>query len=214
MSRALPLAGRKPHHPRLRRALAAGLVALSLGLTGCASEADNLAKQYREGSGKGFVAGDGTIVEFPASQRGDAVRFSGTDERGRLIDSRDYAGRVLVVNFWYAGCAPCRAEAPLLNEVSESLDPGEAVMLGVNVRDQAETALTFAAEFDVEFPSIMDAATGSVQLAFAGSVPANAVPTTLVLDAEGRVAARILGRITEASILTTIINDLVAEAAK
>ena len=197
-----------------RRVLGAAIVALiTLALSGCANPNENLAEQYREGSGKGFVAGDGTIVEFPASERGAPVSFSGVDEYGAEVSSADYRGRVLVVNFWYAGCAPCRAEAPLLNDVNAALNPDTAAMIGVNVRDQAETAVTFAKEFGVAYPSIMDTASGSVQLAFAGSVPANAVPTTLVLDAEGRVAARILGRITDASILTTIIGDLEAEAA-
>ena len=199
----------------LARSLTVVLVsAVALALSGCASGNDDLADQYREGSGKGFVAGDGTIAEFPADERGAPVSFAGVDEYGNDISSSDYAGRVLVVNFWYAGCAPCRAEAPLLNQVNEGLNPADAAMLGVNVRDQAETAVTFAEEFGVSYPSIMDTATGSVQLAFAGSVPANAVPTTLVLDSQGRVAARILGRITEASILTTIIDDLVAEGTQ
>lgn len=192
---------------RLVRTLAT--VSVIAALAGCASN-DTLADQYAEGSNKGYIAGDGTVMEIPAAQRGAPVDFSGTDQDGRPVTSAEYLGQVLVVNFWYAGCAPCRAEAPLLNEVNASFIPGQAAMLGVNVRDQAGTVKSFDEKFGVVYPSILDAASGSVQLAFSGTVPANAVPTTLVLDPEGRVAARILGRVADKSILTTIVNDLVA----
>lgn len=193
---------------RLAPLVSIALVA-ALGLAGCASN-DQLASQYAEGSNKGYIAGDGTIMEIDAANRGAAVTFAGVDETGQQISSADYLGQVLVVNFWYAGCAPCRAEAPLLNEVNASFTPGQAATLGVNVRDQADTALAFNEKFGVDYPSIIDANDGTVQLAFSGTVPANAVPTTLVLDQQGRVAARILGRIADKSILSTIVNDLVA----
>ncbi len=191
---------------RLLTALAASAIVLSLA--GCASN-DQLAEQYAEGSNKGYIAGDGTIMEIPAAERGAAVSFSGVDETGQQISSADYLGEVLVVNFWYAGCAPCRAEAPLLNEVNAGFAPGSAATIGVNVRDQADTALAFNEKFGVSYPSIIDTNDGAVQLAFSGTVPANAVPTTIVLDQQGRVAARILGRIADKSILTSIVNDLV-----
>jgi hypothetical protein len=82
--------------------------------------------------------------------------------------------------------------------------------LGVNVRDQAATAVSFNERFGVTYPSIMDQ-NGQAQLSFASQVPPNAVPTTLVLDAQGRVAARILGQLQDPSILLTLINDVAAE---
>lgn len=190
--------------------VAMGLTVL-LSVSACSSGSESLAEQYRDGSSKGYVAGDGTIVEFAPEERGEIVSFEGVDQSGQSIRSSDYLGQVVVLNFWYAGCAPCRAEAPVLNEVAASFVPGAAAMLGVNVRDQAETAIAFQKKFDVTFPSIIDTQTGSVQLAFAGKVPANAVPTTLVLDEQGRVAARILGELSDASILTTIVDDVAAE---
>lgn len=181
----------------------------ALTLTACSSN-ETLADQYAEGSNKGYVAGDGTILEIPAAQRSTPVTFSGEATNGETVSSADFLGQVLVVNFWYAGCAPCRAEAPLLNEVNAGFTPGTAAMVGVNVRDQLNTATSFEQKFETIYPSILDANNGGVQLAFTGTVPANAVPTTIVLDQQGRVAARILGRVADKSILTTIVNDLVA----
>jgi len=198
---------------RARRfaAVAAFAAASVVALAGCAS--DPLAEQYREGSGKGYIAGDGTISEFPADQRGEPIEFTGTTIEGDPLGSADLDGEVAVVNFWYAGCAPCRAEAPLLQEVYEEFDGNGAAFVGVNVRDQAATAASFEEAFGITYPSIVDANDGAVQYAFAGDVPPAAVPTTLVLDAEGRVAARILGQLKDASILETIVRDVVAEQA-
>jgi thiol-disulfide isomerase/thioredoxin len=183
-------------------------LACALLLSGCAS--DPLADQYRAGSGKNYIAGDGSVTEIVAENRSDAVVFEGVDESGGTISSRELLGEVIVVNFWYAGCAPCRAEAPVLEEAFEESASTGVAFVGVNVRDQAETAQTFNAEFGVTYSSIIDT-NGQAQLAFATNVPPNAVPTTLVLDRQGRVAARILGQLKNASILTTIISDVAAE---
>ncbi len=194
---------------RLRTASIAALCLFGvLGLSGCSSN-DGLADQYNSGSNKGYVAGDGTILEIPAAQRTSPVSFSGTDQSGATVDSSHYLGQVLVINFWYAGCAPCRAEAPTLAKVEAGFTPGTASIIGVNVRDGADTVTAFNQSFNINYPSILDTNTGSVQLAFSGTVPANAVPTTIVLDQQGRVAARILGRIADPSILSTIVSDLV-----
>ncbi len=198
--------------PVSRRAAAALalilLPALSLSLTACSS--DPLAEQYRAGSGKNYIAGDGTITEIASENRGAPVVFSGTDEVGQVIDSSAFAGNVTVVNFWYAGCAPCRAEAPLLETAFEATTATGVAFVGVNVRDQAETVVTFNKQFGVTYPSIIDTE-GATQLSFATNVPPNAVPTTLILDRQGRVAARILGALSNASILTTLITDISAE---
>ena len=180
----------------------------ALLLTGCAS--DPLADQYRAGSGKNYIAGDGSVTEIVPENRGETISFEGVDELGGAVSSSSFAGQVVVVNFWYSGCAPCRAEAPLLEEAFVQTSPNGVVFVGVNVRDQAETAVTFNAQFGVTYSSIIDT-NGQAQLAFATNVPPNAVPTTLVLDRQGRVAARILGQLTDVSILTTIISDVATE---
>ena len=84
--------------------LVAGAAVIALGLSGCSS--DPLAEQYREGSNKNYIAGDGSITEITLDNRGDVITFSGTTESGETVSSADYLGNVLVVNFWYAGCAP------------------------------------------------------------------------------------------------------------
>ena len=198
-------------HRRLSLGLIALAAASALLLTGCTS--DPLAEQYREGSGKNYIAGDGTISEFDASQRGEPVEFTGETVEGGTFDSADTVGEVTVVNFWYAGCAPCRVEAPILEEVSQSFGGEGVSFVGVNVRDQAGTAASFEETYGVTYPSILDVNEGTAQLAFAGDVPPAAVPTTIVLDQEGRVAARVLGQLTDASILESIIDGLLAEQA-
>ncbi|GAA1770279.1 TlpA disulfide reductase family protein [Agromyces humatus] len=191
---------------------AAAVVAASvLLLTGCTS--DPLAEQFREGSGKNYIAGDGTISVYAADDRGEPIEFAGETVDGDSYDSADVAGQVQVVNFWYAGCAPCRVEAPILEQVYEGTGRDEVSFVGVNVRDQAGTAASFEEDYGVTYPSILDVSEGAVQLAFAGPVPPAAVPTTIVLDQEGRVAARVLGQLEEASILDSIISDLLAEQA-
>lgn len=186
-----------------------GLV-LIIGVSGCSS--DPLADQYRAGSGKNYIAGDGTVTEIVPENRTEPITFTGTSETGSTLASGDYLGNVLVVNFWYAGCAPCRAEAPSLEKVYQSTKADGANFMGVNVRDQAATVVTFDKTFGITYPSIVDL-DGQAQLSFASNVPPNAVPTTLVLDAQGRVAARILGQLADPSILQTLVNDISAESA-
>jgi len=202
---------RSPMRSRPAAAVAALVAASALLLTGCAS--DPLADQFREGSGKNYIAGDGTISEFAEPQRGEPIEFSGETVEGGAFDSADTLGEVTVVNFWYAGCAPCRVEAPILEEVSQQFGDDGVSFVGVNVRDQAGTAASFEETYGVTYPSILDVESGTAQLAFAGPVPAAAVPTTIVLDQEGRVAARVLGQLTDASILESIIDGILAEQA-
>jgi thiol-disulfide isomerase/thioredoxin len=194
---------------KLSTLLVAGAAVIALGLTGCSS--DPLAEQYREGSNKNYIAGDGSVTEITLENRGDVITFSGTTETGATVSSADYLGNVLVVNFWYAGCAPCRAEAPDLEQVYTETAPSGVNFLGVNVRDQAATIDSFNVRFGITYPSIIDQ-DGQAQLAFAAQVPPNAVPTTLILDAQGRVAARILGQLKDPSILSTLITDIAAES--
>ena len=194
---------------KLTTLLVAGAAVIALGLTGCSS--DPLAEQYREGSNKNYIAGDGSVTEITLENRGDVITFSGTTETGATVSSADYLGNVLVVNFWYAGCAPCRAEAPDLEQVYTDTAPSGVNFLGVNVRDQAATIDSFNVRFGITYPSIIDQ-DGQAQLAFAAQVPPNAVPTTLILDAQGRVAARILGQLKDPSILSTLITDIAAES--
>lgn len=197
---------------RHRLIAAAAVATLSVAaLAGCSS--DPLAEQYLAGDNKNYIAGDGSVTEIAIGNRGKPVDFSGQTQTGQTVTSAQYRGNVLVVNFWYAGCAPCRAEAADLEKVYNNSKANGTNFLGVNVRDQAATIVSFNEKFGVTYPSVIDQ-NGQMQLAFASDVPPNAVPTTLVLDAQGRVAARILGQLRDASILQTIVNDVAKEGTK
>lgn len=195
-----------PHWPS--RTAVAGAIAFTLLLSGCA--ADPLAEQYAAGDNKGYIAGDGSVVEIPPAERGDPIQYAGTTDDGAALGSTDYTSRVTVVNFWYAACAPCRLEAKDLEATYQKYLPQQVGFVGVNVRDQPATARGFADTFGVTYPSLVDT-DGGVQFSFAGEVAPNAVPTTIVLDREGRVAARILGRVLELSILNSLIDTALEE---
>jgi len=189
----------------------AGMLALTLVLAACSSGADSLAEQYRSGSGQNYISGDGAITVIAPESREDRVSFGGDLDTGGVFSSEENPGAIFVVNFWYAGCPPCRLEAADLESVYQEYRDQGVIFMGVNILDQSPTALAFATEFGVSYPSIMDANSGSVRLAFSGAVAPNAVPTTLVLDKEGRVASRISGLLSEPNILRGMIDDVLAE---
>ena len=189
-------------------AIAITLAAFVLTSSGCAT--DSLADQFREGDNKNYIAGDGTVTEFAAGSRPKAAEWSGVSESGDNLSSDQLTGVITVMNFWYAGCAPCRVEMPELIELQDQFLSDEVQFIGVNVRDTPETALAFARQVNLNFPSVMDAKTGSVVLGFTGVVTPQAVPTTLVIDSEGNVSARVLGRI-DRGILEELIKTVVRE---
>ena len=191
---------------RLLTALAISVFVLSS--SGCAN--DSLAEQFRSGDNKNYIAGDGTVTEFAPGARPKAASWSGVTESGEQISSEQLEGVITVMNFWYAGCAPCRIEMPELIELQDEFLSEGVQFVGVNVRDSAETSLAFARKINLNFPSVMDAKTGSVVLGFTGVVTPQAVPTTLVIDAEGNVSARVLGRI-DMGILRALITTAVKE---
>ena len=117
--------------------------------------------------------------------------------------------QVLVVNFWYAACPPCRVEAPWLEELWQQFGADGVQFLGVNVRDGKATAQTFATSFGITYPSLIDT-DGSVTLAFTGLASPTAVPTTVVFDRQGRPASRIVGLI-DKGVLETLIEAALAE---
>jgi len=194
-------------------AASVGAIVLAVGLAACTSPNDDLADQYKQGSNQGFVSGDGRVEEIPADQRGEAITFSGVAVDGDRISSDDYAGEVLVVNFWYAACGPCRAEAPILEGVSQATADAGASFLGVNIYDGSEQAAAFERTYGITYPSLLADDDAALKLSFAESTTVMAAPTTLVLDREGRVAARFFGAVQSESILRTIVEDAIAETS-
>ena len=184
-----------------------GLAAAVLALAGCGRQ-DGLAEQARAGDNKNYIAGDGSVNEYPPEARGSTVSLEGHLFSGQKVSAAEWAGKVVVLNFWYAGCAPCRAEAPDLAALHTELKDDGVLFYGVNVRDDAPTAAAFERTFNVKYPSFDDS-DGGILLAMTEYVPPRAVPTTLVLDKQGRVSARILG-ISQKGTLKALITSAAA----
>lgn len=188
--------------PSRPAALAAGVLLLAV-LAGCSGGGTN-------GSTGGYVAGSRfvTFVEDPA-ERADAPVLEGDDLDGEPLSSDDFAGKTLVVNVWGSWCPPCRAEAPLLQETAEAYADQDVQFLGLNVRDDTAAARAFDERIGAAYPSIVDVANRQ-QLGFADSLPSQAIPTTWIIDDQGRVAARIVDPQLRASTLTAVIDDVLA----
>lgn len=200
---------------RRRRLLSIGVFVLvvavvaAVALSGCST--DPLSAQARAGDDKNYVAGNGSVTELAPDQRGEPVQVAGTSAAGEPIDLAELRGEVVVLNLWYAACGPCRAEAADLAEIATGTAVDGVRFVGINTRDEPETAQAFERTFEVPYPSIIDNQ-GAVVLALRGEVSPQSVPTTLVVDRQGRVAARILGPVNP-STLRTLVDSAVAEAA-
>lgn len=159
-------------------------------------------------SESGFVGGDGSIIVVEPAQRAPAPDVRATTLDGGTFDLVDYRGETVVMNVWASWCAPCRAEAPELQEVWEEEQDNGLQFVGLNTRDSTVAAQGFVESMGLTFPSIFDP-DGQVQLQFSDSLPPQAIPSTLVIDGSGRVAARILGKVSAATLRGVI--DEVAE---
>nr|WP_255479416.1 TlpA disulfide reductase family protein [Quadrisphaera sp. RL12-1S] len=131
--------------------------------------------------------------------------MSGKTADGSTVDVAAWRGSVVVVNVWYAACAPCRAEAPHLAAIAS--DSPDVRFLGINTEDDAAVVQTFEKKFGIPYPSILDAGSGEGLLALRGRIPPQAVPSTIVLDAEGRPAASVIGKVEE-DVLRGMIDDV------
>jgi thiol-disulfide isomerase/thioredoxin len=117
----------------------------------------------------------------------------------------------VVINVWGAWCTDCRREAPDLVEVANGVDPDDVAFLGIDARDPSrENARGYVRTFDVPFRSLYDPK-GESLLRFRGTLTPNSIPSTVVLDREGRVAASILGVLPSAGTLESVIEKVVAE---
>lgn len=197
--------------PRARRVAAAGLaLATGLALAACTAES-GATTSGDDVVGQGYVSGDGSVRTWEAGDRGEPVALTGTDYEGQAVDTAAWQGDVVVLNTWYAACAPCRAEAPDLVALAEERADDGVQVLGINTTDEPGAALAFQRTFEVPYPSIDDRS-GEVVAELSGTVPLQAVPSTVVLDREGRVAARVIGLV-EGSTLDALVGDVLAEDA-
>ncbi len=186
-------------HPRALRSSLAALAASTVLLAGCSTGPS------AEG---GFVGGDGSITVVPVAERSPAPQVTGELLGGGTFDSSTVTGKVIVYNVWGSWCAPCRKEAPAL-EAAARATADKAQFVGINTRDLSpEPAEAFTRAFGVTFPSVFDP-DGRELLKFGTQLPPSAIPSTIVVDAEGRIAARVLGEVTETTI-RNIVDDVAA----
>ncbi|MED7951615.1 TlpA disulfide reductase family protein [Kitasatospora sp. NPDC058201] len=177
--------------PRLAAAAAATAVAAALALSGCSSSGSSAS-----GDGQiGFVKAKGSNISTAAAgHRQDAPDISGNTLEDTPVKLSDYRGKVVVLNVWGSWCGPCRAEADDLQRVWDKYKDQGVQFLGINTRDpEKANAVRFEQEKGVTYPSLYDPA-GTQLLKFPkGSLNSQSVPTTIVVDREGKLAARAVG---------------------
>lgn len=132
---------------------------------------------------------------FRVADRKPAPPLAGRTLDGKQLDVASYRGKVVVLNFWASWCAPCRAEARNLNAVYAKTKGLGVQFVGVDLKDDTASARAFQRSKAVAYPSLEDEP-GALLLKFRGSAP-QSPPTTLILDRQGRVAARFLAAVTE-----------------
>lgn len=183
---------------------------LALSLAACSADPDSVAEQAKSGDRKGYVAGDGTVEQLPEGSRGEPISLSGTTvDGGTWSLAKDGANQVVVVNVWGSWCPPCVGEMPILQKVYAEQQAAKTpvTFVGLAIKESPESSLAFLKANNVTFPSISDRASGGApMLALAGKAPAT--PTTLVLDRQGRIAARVSSTVTEATLRALIADAL------
>ncbi|QIK65134.1 TlpA family protein disulfide reductase [Nocardioides sp. HDW12B] len=184
---------------RVTSAAAAALLAL----TGCTGPSLSSSGE------QGFVTSDGSVsVLEPSERKPPQGDVAGETVDGDPVALADFAGDVVVMPVWGSWCGPCIAEAPVLAAAARDLADDGVSFLGINNRDyDAASARQFTENNDLPYDSIYDPE-GNLLLSFRGTLPPLSVPTTVVVDAEGRVAARIIGEL-NTSTLYGVIEDVV-----
>ena len=193
---------------RVPGAAVVAAVVAALLLAGCSTGHD--AVDVNNGGEFRFVAGTPAGDVIPAAERRSAPQFSGTLLDGTAFSSsKDLADRVAVLNFWGSWCAPCRVETPEFQQVYAEVRDRGVAFLGIDVKEtDKQFPLAFVRRFGIEFPSLYDPS-GETALAFR-DYPANAIPSTIVLDRQGRVAAVYTGPVAKDD-LRTVLGRLIGE---
>lgn len=151
------------------------------------------------------------MVLVPPDQRQPAPDIAGTTLTGEPFALKDYRGKVVALNVWASWCAPCRSEAPALNQLSRELAPKGVQFIGLDTRDSKASAEAFLRRFELTYPNVWDP-DAQLQLAFRDSLPPQAIPSTVLVDKQGRVAGRVLGEIDRTK-LREVLTQLADEPA-
>lgn len=189
---------------RRRHRLVSSLSAAAVLLAGCSFGPSS------QSSNPAYASGPGVVSQIPPAERTALPRVAGRLIQGGEFDSTEHPDTVLVFNVWGSWCAPCREEAPALQAVWEETRERGVQFVGVNVEDNDAAARAFEREFGITYPSITTADSGPVLLALSPSLPPSAVPSTLIVDRDGRLAARIVGATTYTKLLR-LIEEVLAE---
>ncbi|MHC3473251.1 TlpA family protein disulfide reductase [Streptomyces sp. 7R007] len=188
-------ASRAPLRSNRSRAVTLSVVtaAAALTLSACGSGGTS------GGSGDtNFVTGADGISTVKKGDRADAPDLSGKTVDGQQLDVAAYKGKIVVLNVWGSWCPPCRAEAKNFEKVYQDVKGRGVQFVGINTRDTSTgPARAFEKEYGVSYPSLYDP-TGKLILRFKkGTLNPQAIPSTLVIDREGRIAARTLQALSE-----------------
>jgi len=125
------------------------------------------------------TAPDFTLPVIHGAKAGESIRLS------------DYAGRVVVLDFWASWCGPCKKQMPILDRVAKEYADADVTFLGVNTDTEAAPALEFLNANPVSYASVLDL-TGEVSRNFG----VTGLPTLVIIDAKGKVVhndARLVG---------------------
>lgn len=160
-------------------------------------------------SGQSFVGGSYNSVYFSPGSRSAAPAIGATTLTGQRFSLAGERGSVVVLNFWGSWCSPCRAEAPRLAALARYFSRDPVRFVGDDVHDYATAAAAFEHTFGIGYPSLDDPGE-QVALAFHNTVPPTAIPSTLVIDRAGKIAARVIGEVSYNG-LRALIAKVLAE---
>jgi peroxiredoxin len=163
------------------------------------------------GGDTNFVTGNNGIDTIAAGKRTAAPDLSGTTIDGKQLNTAAYKGKVLVVNVWGSWCPPCRLEAKNFEKVYQDTKDQGVQFVGINTRDTSTTpARAFEKSYGITYPSLYDP-TGKLMLRFKkGTLNPQLIPSTLVIDRDGKLAARALQALSEDT-LRGMIKPVLAE---
>lgn len=164
-----------------------------------------------QGAGeKGYITGEGVVTQLDVEDREKPVTLEGEDLDGDPLSLEGMRGTPVVVVVWGSWCPPCRAEAPDVVAARKELGD-RARFVGLDIRDSdTSQAQAFVRKHGIDWPSYFSP-DGDAMLAFHGKLTPNSIPSFVILDAEGRIAATIIGELPSTTTLVQLTEDVMVE---